>query len=225
MKRIATLRILLSLCFGLAACGIYVPRIITNVPITPKRKWLSPGARASLATICVLLLSVPLVGCATGMRMSAADIQTLGPDDGVIVGSLLVKGGKDLLGRRRWELVTERFLGGPFTSGPQYSIEADRDGGEVIFLTKMPAGTYHFYKLVQPGFSSFEAETDVRFRVQPGRTVYVGRVVVEFPPGMLTTFKSFRISVEDAGAASISRAESEYGVSLSNVITDLMIVR
>lgn len=42
MKRIATLRILLSLCFGLAACGIYVPRIITNVPITPKRKWLSP---------------------------------------------------------------------------------------------------------------------------------------------------------------------------------------
>ncbi len=36
MKRIATLRILLSLCFGLAACGIYVPRIITNVPIIIK---------------------------------------------------------------------------------------------------------------------------------------------------------------------------------------------
>ena len=188
----------------------------------PKEKGMWPGARAPLATIFILLRSALLVGCATGMRMSAADLQTLGPDDGIVVGSFLVKGGQDILGRKRWKLVAERLETWLFPSG--YAVEADRDGREVIFVAKMPAGAYHFYKLVQPGFSSFRQKTDIVFQVQPGRTIYIGRLVLAFPPGRITILTRFQLNVEDARATSISGAESEYGVTLSDVLTSLMSV-
>ena len=178
-----------------------------------------PGARAPLAMIFILLLSALLVGCTTGMRMSAADLQTLGPDDGIVVGSFLVKGGKDILGRNRYQLLA-KSLGRLFPSG--YAVEADRDGREVIFVAKMPAGDYQFYKLWQPGVPSVFERTDVQFQVQPGRTIYIGRLVAVFPPGRINILTRFRLNVEDARATSISGAESEYGVTLSDVITSLM---
>ncbi len=178
-----------------------------------------PGARAPLATIFILLLSALLVGCTflptTGMRMSAADLQTLGPDDGLVVGSFLVKGGKDILRGNRYQLVAKR-LGRLFPSG--YTVEADRGGPEVIFVAKMPAGSYHFYKLRETG--SLIKRTDIQFQVQPGRTIYIGRLVVAFTG----RYSRLTLNVEDARATSISGAESEYGVTLSDVITDLMSV-
>ena len=114
------------------------------------------------------------------MRMSAADLQTLGTDDGIVVGSFLVKGGKDILGRNRYQLLAKR-LGRLFPSG--YAVEADRDGREVIFVAKMPAGDYHFYNLSLPGVPSVFERTDIQFQVQPGRTIYIGRLVAVFPPG------------------------------------------
>ncbi len=184
-----------------------------------------PGARAPLATIFILLLSALLVGCRTGMRMSAADLQTLGPDDGIVVGSFLVKGGKDILGRKRWKLVAERLGAGAglFSFVSEYAVEADSDGREVIFVAKMPAGTYRFYKIVRP-FTPLKARTDLEFQVQAGRTIYIGRLVLAFPIGWITSFTRFQLNVEDVRATSISGAESEYGVTLSDVLTDLMSV-
>jgi hypothetical protein len=166
------------------------------------------------------LLLIPLCACATEMKMTGEELRDLKQDEGLVLGSVRIQGGKDILGRTGWELVAEQAGG-----GPDYSIDASRGGDEVIFLTKMPAGSYHFFKLVQTGFSSFEAEMEVGFDVQAGRTVYLGRLVIEFPPGLLMLGTPFRMQVEDARQACVDGAVKEYAVALPDFVTDLMTVR
>jgi hypothetical protein len=166
------------------------------------------------------LLLMPLCACATEMKMTAEELRDLKPDEGLVLGSVRIQGGKDILGRKGWELVAEKAGG-----GPDYSIDASRDGDEVVFLTKMPAGSYHFFKLVETGFSSAEAEMEARFDVQAGKTVYVGGLVIEFPPGLITLGTPFGMQVADARQACVDRAVKEYAMTLPDVVTGLMTVR
>ncbi len=178
-------------------------------------------ARAARALAPLLLGS--LVSCATGMNMTADDLRDVGPEEGLVLGSFKVEGGDDFLGRKRWELLAREAGGGFHLTGPgDYTIEADRDADEVVFLTKMPAGDYHFYRLIQPGFSSFEADIDVPFRVQPGKTVYLGRLVLRFPSGQITAFTMVGFDVENDKFAAVATAEREHGIPLDDVVTDLM---
>ena len=170
----------------------------------------------------IALVAIVMCACATEMKMTAPDLRDLGPDEGLVLGSVRIQGGKDLLGRTGWELQAEKAGGGLFSWAPVYALHASRDGDEEAFLTRMPAGSYHFFKLAQHGFSTFEAQMDVRFDVQAGKTVYVGRLVIEFPPGLITVGRRLHPRVEDAGQASVDRAVQEYGVEPSNVVTDLM---
>jgi hypothetical protein len=86
----------------------------------------------------------------------------------------------------------------------------------------MEAGEYRFSKLSQHGFSTFTADMNINFRVQPGKNVYVGRLIVEFPPGLLTVGRGFRTVVEDARDSTLETARQKSGLSLGDVITDLM---
>ena len=172
----------------------------------------------------VSLLLAPLLGCATGMKMSAKDIKNLKPGEGLVLGSVRIEGGKDILGRTNWALVAEEVREWPSFNLTDYTIEASRGGDEVVFLTKMPAGSYHFFRLVQPGFSTAKWAIWAPFEVQPGKTVYVGRLIIKFPPGLINVLTKIHIQVEDARQATVERAEREYGIALSDVVTDLMIV-
>ena len=62
------------------------------------------------------------------------------------------------------------------------------------------------------------------FEIQVRRTVYIGRLAIEFPSGLLIAGARLDIQVEDVKQASVDRAEKEYGVALSDVVTDLMTV-
>jgi hypothetical protein len=176
----------------------------------------------------ILLFALLLSGCATPMQMSSEDLSRLTPTEGIIVGSVQIKGGDDILGRKQWTLFAERIkdpLSSLVSPGLEYSLQAFRGEAEEVFVTKMAAGDYRFSKLFQPGFSTFTATTNVYFRVQAGKTVYVGRLVVEFPPGLLSLGTTFRTVVEDARALTLDGARRKYGLSSDDVITDLMKVR
>jgi hypothetical protein len=166
------------------------------------------------------LLVLPLCACATGMKMTAGELRDLKPDEGLVLGSVRIRGGEDLLGRTGWKLVAEQAGG-----GPDYSIDADRDGDEEVFLTKMPAGNYHFFKLVGTGFSSAEKEIEIGFDVRAGKTAYVGRLGIEFPSGLITIMTPIGMRVEDAKQDCVDRAVKEYAVPLPDVVTGLMTVR
>ena len=154
--------------------------------------------------------------------MTAEDVQTLEPDEGLILGSLRIEGGSDILGRTSWELHAMKWGGGPFAR--DYAISVSRNGDEVVFVTRMPAGRYHFFKLVQPGFSTFEGFVDVPFQVQAHTTVYIGRLVIGFPSGLISVGTPLHFQVEDAKQSTVDRAKNERGIALSDVVTDLMIV-
>ncbi len=175
----------------------------------------------------IVVVALLLSGCATPMQMASEELNRLTPMEGIIIGSIHIKGGADILGRKEWILFAQRIRGplSPLVPpGFEYSLRAFRGEAEEVFVTKMEAGDYRFSKLSQPGFSTFNADTNIHFRVQPGKNVYVGRLIVQFPPGMLTVGTRFRLLVEDARESTLDTARQKYRLSLGDVITDLMTV-
>jgi hypothetical protein len=168
------------------------------------------------------ILPLMLIGCATTMQirpLSQEELRALGPNEGVVVGSLIIKGGKDLLGRTKWILDADDTD----KAGFDYSIPADRGGDEEVFVFKFPAGHYGFSRLHQAGFSTDERKTHVEFQVQPGTISYIGRLVVEFPKDtFISVFTRIKFSVEDAKEATVPVADKKYNIQLNEVATNLM---
>ena len=170
---------------------------------------------------CFSVLAVLLVsGCATSMQMqmSPDELKNIQPNEGIVIGAVHIKGGKDLLGRTKWNLAAEQTN----NAGPKYSIAAHRDGAEEFFATKMIAGNYHIFKLYQEGFSTFTVPTDIQFKVEPGKTVYLGRLVIEFPPGLIAVWTPIKIAVEDAKEEALDSLTKKTGLAVSDVATKLM---
>nr|BAJ06893.1 hypothetical protein [uncultured bacterium] len=167
-----------------------------------------------LVLICCLIL-----GCATTpMQMSPEELTGPQPNEGIVFGSIQIKGGKDVLGRTKWNLAAIQTD----DTGGIYSITAHRNGEEVYFSTKLAAGNYHFYELYQEGFSTFRASTNIQFRVESLKTKYIGKLVVEFPPGFITVRTPIMLTVENV-MDEVLNSSSSYGISVNDVITDLMI--
>lgn len=170
------------------------------------------------ASYVSLLVALLVSGCATTMQMSPEELKGLQPNEGVVLGSVQIRGGKDLLGRTKWTLAAKRTD----NSGTEYSIVAHREGEEEFFVTRMAAGIYRIYKLYQEGFSTFNVSTNVQFRVEPGKTKYLGRLVIEFPPGFITVNTPIKIAVEDAKDKALDSSAQRAGISVKDVATDLM---
>lgn len=169
-----------------------------------------------LSVLATLLVS----GCATTMQMqmSPEELKKLQPNEGIVIGSVQIKGGKDLLGRTKWSLAAKQTN----NADPEYTIAAHRDGAEEFFATKMIAGDYHIFKLYQEGFSTFTVPTDIQFKVEPGKTEYLGRLVIEFPPGFITVMTPIKIAVEDAKEEVLDSLTKKAGLAVSDVATNLM---
>ena len=42
------------------------------------------------------------------MQMSLDELKSIQPNEGIVIGSVHIKGGKDLLGRTKWNLAAEQ---------------------------------------------------------------------------------------------------------------------
>lgn len=169
-----------------------------------------------LALLATLLVS----GCATTttMQMSPEELGRLQPNEGIVLGSVHIKGGKDLLGRTKWTLAAKRLD----NSGPEYSIQAHREGNEEFFISRMEGGDYRIYRLYQGGFSSFSSSPNIQFNVEPGKTKYLGRLVIEFPPGLMGVWTQIKIAIEDAKEEALDSSAQKAGLAVGDVTTDLM---
>lgn len=189
---------------------------------------------------CTLLL---LSGCVPSLQMPIETFSKIEKNEGVIIGSIQMKGGEDLLGRKSWELSAKTFeteeeckyikkrsayralFIKPTCPSSEYSIEVIRDGKESHFVAKLPAGEYHFVCLRGLGFSSFLRRTDVHFTVQPNKTVYIGRLLMEFPPETITKLSDIRQTVENDKDLTIKSMEKTYEKLVRNAITNLMVIK
>jgi len=174
---------------------------------------------ALLASLCCVFLTA---GCAnTSLKMSVEEIQDLSPDEGVIVGSFLIQGGKDILGRTEWQLEARELNSGP--TSPYYYIEADRGKGAEFYAAKMPAGRYWFYAFQQTGFSNAVVPIEARFTVKPGEVTYIGRLEVNFRPGLITAFEPIRWAVKDCKEEDLDAVQAIYEFSFDDVADGLMV--
>ena len=170
----------------------------------------------------ILLFIIVISGCAAPMKMSSAELNDLASNEGIIVGSLEITGGDDVMGRVDWELIAKNDEDSTFITSKTYSIAAKRDEGEEIFASKLPAGNYTFYSLVQPGFSNFKAEANFGFTVQRGKPVYIGRLVVRFSPGTINIYSTqIYYNVEDAKDDIAEKAKNLYDIDLNNTTPSL----
>lgn len=165
-----------------------------------------------------LLATLSVSGCATTMQMSPEELNKLQPNEGIVIGSVHIRGGKDILGRTKWNLAAKKT---DYT-GTEYSIQAHREGEEEFFAVRMVAGDYRFYKLYQEGFSTFISFTNIRFKVESGKTKYLGRLVIEFPPEFITVMTQFKIAIEDNKEQALVTVTKKTGLTVINVATDLM---
>jgi hypothetical protein len=172
--------------------------------------------------ISLVLAASILSGCA-GAPMQQQEVRDPTSNEGIVVGSVLLKGGRDILGRTKWDLAIIKADTGSELA-PDYSIHANRGGDEEIFVTTMPAGEYRIIRLQLP-FSNFSYPTDVRFQVQPGKTSYIGRLLIEFPDELISIYTQMRMSVEDAKDAAVAKAEAQSRRKLGDVGTNLMAFR
>ena len=198
-----------------------------------------------------------LTACVTSMRMSPEELKRADPAKGTVIGSLQVKGGSEIefFGRRKWTLELASIDAVPQSLEPAsihdvppprkladfarplstpvraYSVQAYRDGEEKLFVAKLPPGRYAFYKLYKVGASTFTQGTEIYLTVLPGTVAYVGRVVVQFRPGLISSTRpgrwgcselKFSLKIEDARVSTLEKAGQKYGVNADVVISNLM---
>lgn len=158
-----------------------------------------------------------MFGCATPMQMPVEDLSQIGRNEGIVVGSVLIKGGRDILGRKDYTLE----VGGMEPHLKNFAIDVKRNGEEAVFVTKMLAGEYRFAQLIMTGFSTYDPDLlDVPFTVHPGKTVYIGRLVITFSGDV--TDSVFLIRVDDAREETLASVEKTHGNLVRNAVTDLM---
>ena len=198
-----------------------------------------------------------LTACVTSMRMSPEELKRADPAKGTVIGSLQVKGGSEIeiFGRGKWTLELASINAFPppgeyrgdvppprkladfarplSTPVRAYSVQAYRDGEEQLFVAKLPPGRYAFYKLYKAGASASTATqgTEIYLTVLPGTVAYVGRVVVQFRPGLISSTRpgrwgcsglKFSLKIEDARVSTLEKAGQKYGVNADVVISNLM---
>jgi hypothetical protein len=185
-----------------------------------KEDYMKRGSRLFIRTCYILPLVLLLFGCAATMQMQmpVQDVSQIAQNEGIVIGSVLMKGGKDILGRKGWRL----DVYGIDPNLNNFSLDVEHGGEETVFVTKMLAGQYRFARLTQLGFSNAYADIDVPFTAHPAQTTYVGRMVIEFPSGLIGAGSEFLVEVEDVKEQTIASAEKTYGNLVRDAVTYLM---
>lgn len=171
-----------------------------------------------LVVIMAFLVSAK---CAAALPSPQPVLRDPAPGEGTVIGSVWIKGGKDLLGRTRYAIGINR-ADKKNTFAHDYIVEARRGGDEEVFAFVMPGGEYRISQLKQLGFSNFGRSMSLVFNVEPGKTTYVGRLLVEFPQETITIYTPVRFSVEDAGAATVPAAQVKFDKEFEGASAQLM---
>jgi hypothetical protein len=174
------------------------------------------------------------------MKMSASDVGHLQPNEGVVFGSILIKAipARDSstsmltgLEGKTWSVNVVDARKSPMEyglKGADVYIKA-REGEEMPFVTRLPAGGYVFIDMVSPSITgTLRGPIRVPFRVHPGKFTYIGRLVIEMPQKMdikvlgIPQGANYMVRVEDAQQSTIDSLKKDYGEILASADKDLM---
>lgn len=192
-------------------------------------------------TIIALVLVLGLTACAS-MVSSKEELQSLGENEGIVIGSFVINvekaeetesGWAFLKGRKAGDSdygvsITERLPSVaaetlnvlvPFKTNYRFEVKPEQ---EFNFIKKLPAGTYQVGEVKQLGFSNLFVILAVNFTVRPKQTTYIGRLTIQFP-NRVAMLSQVTTKVTDAQEETINSLKKEHGDSVfSNVVKELM---
>lgn len=160
------------------------------------------------------VVGLSLAACAKSFDMSGERLTPLGPEWGIVVGSVLVKpakvaeeGGKsrDAAGMAYEFDIVQSQPGDPEGESPyveRYRLES-KAGEERVFISRLRTGRYMIRSFAQDRMAGKGGDLGLVFDCMAGEVRYVGRLVVEVPQRM-SRGKEYRYMVENARGATLA---------------------
>jgi hypothetical protein len=161
------------------------------------------------------VLALSLAACAKSFDMSDERLSPLGPEWGVVIGSVLVKPvkPKDESGKSRdaadttYEFdVVQSPPGDPEGESPyaeRYRLES-KAGEERVFISRLRTGRYMIRSFGQNRIAGKGGDIGLVFDCMAGEVRYVGRLLVEVPQ-RVSRGKEYRFTVENAREATLTK--------------------
>src|SRR5437667_9944316 len=181
----------------------------------------------SLTAFTLILLS----GCAS-MTSSKEELQGLGENEGIVIGSVLLTAAKGDAEESGWA-----FLKGRKAGELEYSVSISETGfnplkttysvpaipgKEEVFIKKLQVGSYNINELRPSGFLAPQLRLTlaINFNVKPRQTSYIGKLVVNFPD-RITAGSPVRVEILDTQEETIEKLKGEHPSIVPNTVKEL----
>jgi hypothetical protein len=184
--------------------------------------------------LIVLVLILPVVGCAPALKTANEDLLEKKPDEGLVIGSLQIKlwdpyGDKaskwwNSIENKKWHFIVNNIKTDAVTKffkQGEFALTTIAGGEETPFLAKLPAGKYRFEDVYKNGSSAWRGYAGKYFYVEAGKTSYIGRLVVVMPkyPG---NWFGVEYEVESALSETLPKLHAKYSNIEGDIQTNLM---
>lgn len=154
-------------------------------------------------------IALALTACAKSFDMSAERLTPLGPEWGIVIGSVLVKAADDSDMTYQFDIV--QSLPGSPDGGPnskRYRLGA-KAGEERTFVSSLREGKYLFKSFAQEKIVGVGGDLGLVFESMAGEIRYIGRLVVEVPQ-RVSRGKEYRFTVENARASTLTQISNRH---------------
>ena len=199
--------------------------------------WIGHRMRTAIGGAISLFASLfGLVACTASFDMSGERLTPLGPEWGVVIGSVLVQpergaSGKTASGHDTSDTSYEFDIvqiqpADPNGEGPyveHYQLKA-KAGEERIFVSRLRSGQFLIRSFHEEGVTGLGGELDVVFASVAGEIRYIGRVLVEIPQ-RVSRGKGYRFTVENAREPTLAEVSRRHADLAKEVVDDPMQVR
>jgi hypothetical protein len=168
----------------------------------------------------VVMIALAITACAKSFDMSGERLTPLGPEWGIVIGSVLVKPVKTADKSAKSQDATDATYefdivqsppGDPEGESPyaeRYRLES-KGGEERIFISRLHTGTYLLKSFAQDRMVGAGGDLALVFESMAGEIRYIGRLVVEVPQ-RVSRGKEYRFTVENARAATMTQISNRY---------------
>ena len=188
-----------------------------------KRRERNPLKRRKYSghpTRTALVLALLLAACAKSFDMSDERLSPLGPEWGVVIGSVLVKPVK-LAGESgksgdasdaTYEFdIVQSQPGDPEGETPyaeRYRLQS-KAGEERVFISRLRTGRYMMRSFAQDRIAGKGGDLGIVFDSMAGEVRYVGRLLVEVPQ-RVSRGKEYRFTVENGREKTLTKIAEQH---------------
>ncbi|NOT31849.1 MAG: hypothetical protein HOP15_15495 [Planctomycetes bacterium] len=190
------------------------------------------GGAARAGGVCLAAATLALLGGCASMNSSKEDLEHVGKDEGIVIGSVFLHAAESEAHESGWAFLKGRKASdldysisisetgfNPFAT--TYSISA-KPGEEVVFIKNLPAGSYYMNELQTSGIFSPQLGLHVgaNFAVKAGQTTYIGKLQVDFPD-RIGSGSAVNVEILDAQEETIDKLRADYPSIVPGAVKEL----